>query len=273
MANPKGQNRQIFRTAAAGFLIMTVIMSSLLFLIRDVRQRSNEEQPVPEYAEAADSTAEAAESEAQSSAEAADSTEAAASSIETVHDTTKDDSFYVDTSMGRMLYYNQTNERWANYLWGGEDELSVYGCGPTAMAMAANAFGNKGTMTPATMADWCDVAGVRVPKEGSLHSIVMTTLPQFGLTVESAADKMNVEYLTGMLKEGHIFIALVGRGYFTDNGHFIIIRGVNDDGTVNIADPANADHTRMSYTPEFILGELKLSASDAGGPLWCVSKQ
>ncbi len=180
-------------------------------------------------------------------------------------------STYLETSMGTILYYNQEDPRWKDYLWGGEDSMDVYGCGPTVMAMLANAFGNQGNVTPIQMAEWADANGQRSSHQGSLHSIVNTTMEAYGLNVESLNDKLNKETMTNMLKSGHILVALVGPGYFTDGGHFILIRGINEDGTVNVADPANRDNNDIPFTTDFILGELKLSASDYGGPLWAIS--
>ncbi len=182
------------------------------------------------------------------------------------------DSFYMDSSMGSMMYFSQKDPRWKDYLWGGSDPMSVYGCGPTAMAMIANAFGDRGPIIPVTMAEWCDMNGQRGAHAGSNHSIVMTALPEFGLTVESMQSSLTTEAMCDALRNGCVLVALVGPGYFTDGGHFIVIRGINDDGTVNIADPASAEHTRTPYDPAFILGELKSAASDAGGPLWSVSQ-
>ena len=44
------------------------------------------------------------------------------------------------SSIGTLTYYNQSDSRWADYLYGGSDPLSVYGCGPTVMAMIVNSF-------------------------------------------------------------------------------------------------------------------------------------
>ena len=46
----------------------------------------------------------------------------------------------LNTAMGPMLYYNQADQRWGDYLYGGQDPMKKYGCGPTAVAMIINSF-------------------------------------------------------------------------------------------------------------------------------------
>lgn len=46
----------------------------------------------------------------------------------------------LNTAMGPMLYYNQADARWGDYLYGGQDPMKKYGCGPTAVAMIINSF-------------------------------------------------------------------------------------------------------------------------------------
>ncbi len=182
-------------------------------------------------------------------------------------------SSYMETSMGTMMFYAQADPRWGDYLWGGQDRLDTYGCGPVVLAMIANAFGNQGNVTPIDMAEWTDANGQRAPASGAYHSIVNAAMTAYGLNVESLNNRLTAEVLTEELRNGHILVALVKNGYFTKgNGHFIIIRGINEDGTVTVANPATMEHNSQSYAPDFVINELKTSATDAGSPLWSVSK-
>ncbi len=182
-------------------------------------------------------------------------------------------STYMETSMGTMLFYAQADPRWGDYLWGDEDRLDSYGCGPVVMAMVANAFGTQGNVTPVEMADWCNANGLRASHSGSYHSIVNTALTAYGLQVTSMSDRLNAETLREELRNGRVLVALVRQGYFTKGtGHFILIRGINEDGTVTVANPATLEHNTMSFDAELVIEELKTSASDAGGPLWSISR-
>ena len=61
--------------------------------------------------------------------------------------------FMLDTALGPMLYYSQGDIRWKDYLYGGQDPISSYGCGPVCVAMIINSFSPTG-IDPIGMADW-----------------------------------------------------------------------------------------------------------------------
>ncbi|MFN2938310.1 C39 family peptidase [Lachnospiraceae bacterium YH-ros2226] len=178
----------------------------------------------------------------------------------------------LDTTMGPMLYYNQRDPNWASYLWGGSDDLATYGCGPTCMAMLVNAFGNAGQYTPITMAEWEEKNGQFAKGNGSFHSIVNTTMQSFGFTVRSMRSEMTEDAIKNELQQGHLIIALVGKGYFTSDGHFLILRSINEDGTINIADPKSLENTQKPFTADFLLHEIHQGKNLYGAPLWSISK-
>lgn len=184
-------------------------------------------------------------------------------------DLTNDDYLVMlDTAMGTMLYYNQGDDRWGDYLYGGVDPIRHYGCGPTVAAMLVNAFTNE-AVTPKEMADWCSENRCHAPQSGSYHSIFNKTLPAFGLQVESAA---GADYDTAaeLLRSGHVLVALMGKGEFTNGGHFIIITNILDNGNVSIADCNSLANTTMEWDLNQVLDELS-RARDSGSPLWAVS--
>ncbi len=184
-------------------------------------------------------------------------------------DLTNDDYLVMlDTAMGTMLYYNQGDDRWGDYLYGGADPIRYYGCGPTVAAMLVNAFTNE-AVTPKEMADWCSENRCHAPQSGSYHSIFNKTLPAFGLQVESAA---GADYDTAaeLLRTGHVLVALMGKGEFTNGGHFIIITNILENGNVSIADCNSLANTTMEWDLNQVLDELS-RARDSGSPLWAVS--
>lgn len=176
--------------------------------------------------------------------------------------------FMLDTSLGPMLYYSQGDIRWKDYLYGGQDPISRYGCGPVCVAMIINSFSSTG-MDPIEMADWSAANGGYARHSGSYHSLIPNSLTAFGLQVESVADR-SVEHVSELLNTGHILVALMGRGSLTDNGHFIIIAQLCANGNVYIADPANYENCTKEWELQLLMDELK-DANDSGGPLWAVS--
>ena len=183
----------------------------------------------------------------------------------------QDDAIYVcmlDTALGSLFYYNQGDLRWKEYLYGGSDRLSKYGCGPTCVAMIINSF-TPHSVTPVEMADWSADNGYYARQSGSYHGLIPGSLSAFGLQVESVTER-TVENAAELLRSGHILVALMGRGSLTQNGHFIIIAQLAGDGTVFIADPASYNNSTKEWELKLLMDELKASY-DSGGPLWAVS--
>ena len=176
--------------------------------------------------------------------------------------------FMLDTSLGSMLYYSQGDVRWKDYLYGGQDPISRYGCGPVCVAMIINSFSPTG-VSPIEMADWAAANGCYARHGGSYHCLIPDSLSAFGLQVESVTDR-SVEHVSELLNSGHILVALMGRGSLTQNGHFIIIAQLCANGNVYIADPANFENCTKEWELQLLMDELK-DAYDSGGPLWAVS--
>ena len=177
----------------------------------------------------------------------------------------------LDTALGPMSYYNQHDSHWGSYLYGGKDSISKYGCGPTTAAMIVSAFGNvNGSITPKEMANWSAAYGYYAPKSGSYHDYIPAVLSAFDLIVDSvSAENRTPAGIADLLNNGHILVALMGKGALTNGGHFIIITKQNPNGTVSIADPNSYPNTQKEWDPAQLMRELKKNY-DAGGPLWSV---
>ncbi|MCD8000752.1 MAG: C39 family peptidase [Clostridiales bacterium] len=177
-------------------------------------------------------------------------------------------SVMLNTSMGPMLYYNQSDSRWADYLYGGQDPLKTYGCGPAAVAMLLNSF-TASSMTPPEAADWSAANGCYAPQGGSYHSLITKSLKAGGLQVQSVKNR-TADNAAKLLCSGHILVALMGKGALTDNGHFILITEYLDNGNVHIADPNSYENCRKEWSLSQLMAELK-EVYDSGAPLWAVS--
>lgn len=175
--------------------------------------------------------------------------------------------FMLDTGIGPMLYYHQGDSRWGNFLYGDNDPLYKYGCGPTAVAMVINSF-SPYPVDPTDLAEWSAENGYYALHSGSYHNLIPESLEAYGLTVKSVTDR-STENVSELLSSGHILVALMGQGTFTKNGHFVLITKLLDNGNVTIADPANYENCTMEWELSLLLKELKKSY-DCGGPLWAV---
>lgn len=172
------------------------------------------------------------------------------------------------TSIGTLTYYNQSDSRWADYPYGGSDPLAVYGCGPTVMAMLVTSF-TENTVQPPDMAAWSAANHYWSSGYGTRHEFIPEGAAAFGLHAESFRN-LTAEGVMSELKSGHILVALMGPGHFSDSGHFIIITEDWSGNQVRVADPARLERTQAAWDVQLILDELLTNAT-AGGPVWSIT--
>lgn len=172
------------------------------------------------------------------------------------------------SSVGLLTYYNQKDVRWADALYGGQDPISAYGCGPTVLAMLVTSFTEK-TYLPSDMAEWAADHNYWSPASGTKHDFFLKGAAAFGFHAESFEDYTR-DAVISELKNGHILVALMGPGHFSDSGHFIIISDYWSKDQVSIADPASLKRTQKPWDVQIILDELQYGAN-GGGPLWSIT--
>lgn len=171
---------------------------------------------------------------------------------------------------GLFTYYNQTDERWANEKFGPKDPILTHGCGPTVLAMLVSSYTST-RLDPLAAAAWAAQNGYCIPGDGSSHAIIEGGCAAFGLSAVPVP-KRTPEAIMQALESGKVVVALMGSGYFTDSGHFIVIVKALENGKVRIADPASLEHCRVDWPLEFLISQLKGKAY-SGGPLWAVGYQ
>ena len=168
-----------------------------------------------------------------------------------------------------LVYYDQGNDAW----WGqpyGTDNIGSYGCGPTAMAMVVSTLTDI-VVDPVEMAQYCVEHGYWARGQGSYWSIVPGIAGDFGLECSSLLpEETEREQIINSLATGQLLVALMGPGHFTNNGHFIVLRGLTLDGSVLVADSASPERSLIPWDLDLILAELSPKRS-SGGPLWAIS--
>ena len=269
--------REAHRSKRAGILSLLVVFVLCIVLARRYGQNNAAGASKTETAATVQGTAETGNTWDIREQTAAEETEEAQEeqSAESVTTEPSDDvlnyDICLDSAMGPLFYYNQDDALWSDYLWGGTDDLSTYGCGPTTMAMIVNSFVSESNqVTPITIADYCLDHYLFCKGHGSYHEIVEDVLTHYGFIVTSLQNDLTVESVENALHRGHLVVALVGPGYFSDYGHYLIITADNGDGTMNVADSKSLDNTLRPFRAQFLIDELHY-ARDGGAPLWEVS--
>lgn len=163
-----------------------------------------------------------------------------------------------------IVYYGQGDDAWKGRPYG-SDTIGPYGCGPTAMSMVVSSLTDT-AIDPAEMAQWAVRQGYWARGSGSYLSIVPGTAKYYDLEV-SYCQTLTVEQLRLELASGKVAVALMGKGHFTQRGHFIVLRGTTLDGSILVADPASRERSLALWDAQLILDELS-SGRAHGAPLW-----
>lgn len=168
-----------------------------------------------------------------------------------------------------LVYYSQTDPQWNATLYGTDNTIGVFGCGPTTLAMVLSTFTDN-VITPDMAAKWALDNGHFSHNSGSYHSIIPDGAKAFGLKSKSLQSPSK-ETIFDELNQGKLVVVLMNKGIFTSQGHFIILRGVTPEGKVLIADSQSVENSDQSWDIQTILDEAKYTAND-GGPFWSISK-
>ena len=169
----------------------------------------------------------------------------------------------------QVTYYNQLDSRWSNQMYGRSSTIGAAGCGPTALAICVSTLTGRDVDPPAVCA-WSVRNGHRCEGNGSYHSLIPEGAKHYGLKVEKLG-RSSARELEQHLSSGKLVIAIMAKGHFTSNGHFIVLRGITEDGKVLVADPASYKRSGQEWSMSIILNEARGDAA-AGGPFWSLSK-
>ena len=164
-----------------------------------------------------------------------------------------------------VVYYNQLDDRYADEPYG-TDDIGGYGCGPTSMAIVVSSLTND-TVDPIEMAEWAYQNGYWCSKSGSYHSLIPGAAKAWGLPVEGCTAS-EPQRIVDALSQGKLVVALMTKGHFTSSGHFIVLRGVQDD-KILVADPASYNRSQKAWDLSIILNEASRRAG-SGGPFWII---
>lgn len=177
-------------------------------------------------------------------------------------------SYNFESSSVDIVYYNQADKRWKNIPYGRTGTVGRSGCGPTALSMVISTLSDR-TINPVEMCRWSHKNGYYVEGAGSMHRLIPAGAKHFGLKVEGVGT--NARKIINALSDGKLVIVIMGKGHFTRAGHFIVLRGITDEGKILVADPASIKRSEQEWDLSLIIKESKKSA-DAGGPFWIIGR-
>lgn len=148
----------------------------------------------------------------------------------------------------------QYDDRWGNNRYG-DDIISVNGCGPTCLSMVYCYLAGDASMDPGKMAAWAEKEGFYVSGVGTSWDLMDLGAKELG--IEPYTTSLTSDNIIEALTMGHVIICTVGPGDFTTEGHFIVLAGMNDNGTIKVNDPNSRKRSEKEWAVERIIPQIK----------------
>lgn len=159
-----------------------------------------------------------------------------------------------EVQKGELPLFIQWDVRWG-YERYGSDFLAVTGCGPTCLSMVQCGLSGETVWNPYEVAKMAEREGYYVEGQGSSWDLMSAGAEKLGLQVYSVT--LSEEDITDTLRSGKPVICSVRAGDFTDSGHFIVLAGVNADGSIKVNDPNSRINSEKSWDIGRILPQIK----------------
>ena len=137
------------------------------------------------------------------------------------------------------------------------ETIAAAGCGPTSAAMVLTYLTGE-TVDPVTASAWSTKHGYATNGNGTYEALFPAIGEAYGLQVTKHAQ--TASNIVNSLQNGDVIICHMGPGEFTQGGHYIVLREINEKGQVLVADPANPARTKW-YNPSIFESQRKGSMS------------
>ena len=138
-----------------------------------------------------------------------------------------------DLTEGEVPLLMQWDGRWG-YCKYGAGLIGWTGCGPTALSMVLLGLTGDGTYNPAYVAKFSEDNGYCVVGNGTSWTLFSEGAEKLGLSSKELP--LDEGTMKRELDAGKPIICIMGKGDFTDSGHYIVITGYSEKG-FSVLDP------------------------------------
>lgn len=132
--------------------------------------------------------------------------------------------------------------------------VATSGCGAVCVSMVISYLTGDESQTPDKLfrraVRWGDYSG-----SGLSHETLSNLLEENGVKNKWIAN--TAEGVEAALREGMPVIAHMGPGTFTDNGHYLVLRGITEDGKILLNDPASPERTAEAYSIKTLINQAR----------------
>lgn len=155
------------------------------------------------------------------------------------------------SSTGEFVNYYQTD--YSDVPYSDFGTIATYGCGPTSLAMVLTYLLDE-EITPVETAQKGYNSEVNYTcKKGTYFSYFGAMADEY--QVECNQMNTTESNIIDNLNDGKTLILSMSKGHFTKSGHFIVVRGLDDDGKAVVADPASKDRSAQTWDVDLLANE------------------
>ncbi len=147
----------------------------------------------------------------------------------------------------------QWDERWGCAPYG-TSTIAVSGCGPTCVSMVVSYLTDDASVTPNIIAEYAMEQGY-VTEDNSSLWLLMEEGPQHW-NIQVAECGIDESDIAQTLEQGEPIICNVGKGDFTEGGHFIVLTAY-ENGKVSVNDPFSKKNTEKPWVYQEIKDQIK----------------
>lgn len=137
------------------------------------------------------------------------------------------------------------DEHWGAVTYG-DGPLAVTGSGPTTLAMAYMRLTGKTDFSPTEIAQQASKSNFADGDSGTKAEMFYKLPSSMGL--ESTYYEPAAETLLYTLGENTVFAIELNAGTLTDDAHWALASGMNEDGSVNVYDPTSSSVTSRPWS-------------------------
>lgn len=137
--------------------------------------------------------------------------------------------------------------------------IEKIGCGPVVMAMILTNLLDRDVLPSETAKYALDNGHVIYEGGvGTSTSVSLLTSSANSYGVQNDSVSVSEDSIKSNLSQGKLMVLLVGPGTFTSQNHFIVLRGLSQDGTkVAVADPLSSEKSNTLYDFNTLISEGK----------------
>ncbi len=158
-----------------------------------------------------------------------------------------------EVSSGIPLF-NQWDERWG-YVKYGNDILAISGCGPTCISMVYSGLFKNTSMSPADMAEYCTNNNYYSQDSGTAWAMMLEGAIDLGLDAKKIGTSETS--IREALKAKKPVICSMAPGDFTEQGHFIVLVGIDKKGRIIVNDPNSKARSKKHWSLKRVQKQVK----------------